>query len=163
MDIVCLACLIILSTLLDRHGYFDVIPRVEILQREHVVTMYRLWRRWFVSKYMGRTGGVTVDWEEAVFTVSLNVVRLFQADLHVQPMLLHLAHVLLRYHKQEAKNSANADSHVLVRYDFEAVRKKVAYILERYSAGLGDKLDMVPQHSGFWLYSGEEFSIQVLI
>ncbi|KAJ7715696.1 hypothetical protein B0H14DRAFT_3633005 [Mycena olivaceomarginata] len=86
MDIVCLACLVILSTPLDRRGYLNSIPQDEIVQRAHVITLYRRWRRWFTVKFVGRSGNTVIDWEN-------------------DPMLLHLAQVVVRYHKKESKDS----------------------------------------------------------
>jgi hypothetical protein len=77
MDIVCLACVVVLSTPLDRRGYWKAIPLYEISQREYMVSMYQQWRHWFASKYVGRSGDATVDWEKDVFTVSSCVLRLF--------------------------------------------------------------------------------------
>jgi hypothetical protein len=162
MDIVCLACVAVLSTPLDRRGYWKAIPQWEIAQREYVVSMYQQWRRWFASKHVGRIGDVAVDWEEDVFTVSSHVARFFRTNTYIQPMLLHLAQVLIQYHEEEMADTANDASTALVEFGAELVKNKVVKALERYSAGLGDKLDDAPEHSRFWLYSGEEISIQPL-
>ncbi|KAJ7311792.1 hypothetical protein DFH08DRAFT_822550 [Mycena albidolilacea] len=120
MDIVCLACLVILSTPLGS------------------------------SRFLGRSGNAVIDWENDVFTASPN------------PMLLHLAQVVVRYHKKESKDSSNFDSDALAGFGAKVVKKNVVEALERYSAGLGTKLAMPPQHSRFWLFSGDEFSLQAL-
>ncbi|KAJ7804036.1 hypothetical protein B0H14DRAFT_3486788 [Mycena olivaceomarginata] len=159
MDIVCIACLVVLSVCFDRRGYLDFIPQEELLQREHdsipqeellqreqVISMYRRWRRWFTVKYVGRKGDAVVDWEADVFT----------------PALLHLARVLLCYHEEERSDSANSESDGLVRFSGEVVKSKVVDALESYSSGLGAQLSTPPQHSRFWLFSGDEFTLHAL-
>lgn len=69
MDIVCLACLVVLASALDRRWYLDRIPQDEVVQREQVCSMYQQWRRWFAVKYTGKKSGATVDWERDVFSV----------------------------------------------------------------------------------------------
>jgi hypothetical protein len=87
---------------------------------------------------------------------------LFQADVDIQPMLLHLAQVVWGYHEEETKDLVNFGSAALARFGSTVVKKKIVDALECYSAGQGARLMMAPQHPRFWLYSGEEFSLHAL-
>lgn len=158
MDIVCLACMVVLSSALDRRGYLSCIPQDEVVQRKQVCSMYWRWRQWFSKKYVGKRGTEIVDWEGDVFSVRF--IKLGRVSVHfiTQPMLLHLARVLLEYHERESASDVNNESHALIRFGNGDVRAKVVEALESYSTGLGSKLeDFMPEHSGFWLFSGDEF------
>lgn len=73
-------------------------------------------------------------------------------------MLLHLAQVLLQYHARESSFAVNRESDALIRFDYDDVHANLVKALDTYSTGLGEKLKKAtPEHSGFWLYSGEEF------
>jgi hypothetical protein len=163
MDIVCLASMIILSDALDCCEYLHGIPEVDIQQRVYVRAMYRRWRRWFVVKFVGRRGSEVIDWEVDVFSVSFNNFRLRPANSGTQPMLLHLAHTVLQYHRLEAGVKANSDSEALISLKFPVVNAKMVDALESYSPGLGSKLESyVPDHSRFWLFTGDEFVVNAL-
>ncbi|KAJ7301296.1 hypothetical protein DFH08DRAFT_827698 [Mycena albidolilacea] len=163
MDIVCIACLIVLANALDRRGYWRVIPEVEISQRAHAHAMYRRWRRWFTVKYVGRIGDTVVDWESDVFSASGYPYRIHSSDFETQPMLLHLAQILLQYHDTEADNASNSESVTLLSVDFAVVEAEIVGALESYSPGLGEQLNTYePPHSRFWLFAGDEFAMTSL-
>jgi hypothetical protein len=88
---------------------------------------------------------------------------LFRAKFNTQPTLLHLAQVLLRYHEQEAQDPANSESPALVEFETEVVRARMVDALESYSAGLGAKVEMEPEHHRFQLFSGNEFTTRAFI
>jgi hypothetical protein len=78
-------------------------------------------------------------------------------------MLLHLAHTVLQYHRQEAGVKANSDSAALISFKFAVVKAKILDALEAFSPGLGTKLESyAPEHSRFWLFTGEEFVLTAL-
>jgi hypothetical protein len=78
-------------------------------------------------------------------------------------MLLHLAHTLLQYHRREAGVKANSDSAALIAFKFATVKAKIVDALEAYSPGLGAQLESyAPEHSRFWLFTGEEFGMTAL-
>jgi hypothetical protein len=78
-------------------------------------------------------------------------------------MLLHLAQVLLQYHLRESAIKVNQESDALVGFDYEDVHTNIVDALETYSVGLGKELQtFTAEHSGFWLYSGDEFAITAL-
>jgi hypothetical protein len=60
------------------------------------------------------------------------------------------------------KDSVNFESTALAGFGSKVVKKNVVDVLEHYLAGLGAKLMRRPRHSRFWLFLGEEFTLQVL-
>jgi hypothetical protein len=99
MDIVCIVCLVVLSVSFDRRGYLDSIPQDEILQQEHVISMYQRWWHWFTVKYVGRNGDAVVEWEADVFTVSLYMSLGFRLTVTFGPRFCissELCYVIMR-------------------------------------------------------------------
>ncbi|KAJ7813788.1 hypothetical protein B0H14DRAFT_3477564 [Mycena olivaceomarginata] len=71
--------------------------------------------------------------------------------------------VLLQYHLRESAIKVNRESDALVGFDYEDVHANIVDALETYSVGLGKELQtFTAEHSGFWLYSGDEFAITAL-
>jgi hypothetical protein len=69
---------------------------------------------------------------------------------------------MLCYHEEERNDFANSESNSLVVFSCEVVKGKVVEALESYSSGLGTQLSTPPQHSRFWLFSEDEFTLHAL-
>ncbi|KAJ7464965.1 hypothetical protein B0H11DRAFT_1922386 [Mycena galericulata] len=149
MDIIYVACVVILGTPFDRRHYTNTVPKSELDQRLEACRMYTLWRQWFAKTFVGMRDGAPVNWDRDLFT----------------PVLMHMAIALTLYHKRERISDS---SDVLLRRGTEDLSSDVASTLNKYQKKLGtlflkeiEKPETERPHSRFFLFEGAEFKIQL--
>ncbi|KAJ7603606.1 hypothetical protein DFH06DRAFT_1350064 [Mycena polygramma] len=144
MDIICVACVMVLATPFDRRHYSGKIPSRELNDRTVVHDTYKEWRQWFAKSFVGTRNGVAIDWERDVFS----------------RVLLNLALVLTRYHKREYVQDS---PDLLLCQKNNALAKQVKFVLDEYSSELGpeflQRLAEEDESKRFFLLDGHEIAI----
>ncbi|KAJ7432484.1 hypothetical protein B0H11DRAFT_2260558 [Mycena galericulata] len=138
MDIIYVACVVVLGTPFDRRHYTQIVPS-ELDQRQQAITMYKLWRQWFAETFIGTRGGAP-------------------------PVLMHMAIMLTLYHRREI-NPHGSD--VLLRRGTKDLSLEVSKTLNAYKKKMGTsflkeikKPETEHANARFFLFEGPEFEIQ---
>ncbi|KAJ6463629.1 hypothetical protein C8R47DRAFT_1326983 [Mycena vitilis] len=159
MDIIYLACVVILFPCLDLRPYGphggEATPADELAEASAVCDKYVEWRIWLASKYIVSDSTGPLEWESGIFS----------------PCLLHLALTLRQYHQKEC--TQNPDLEIFQRFTVLELTSNLSIALRRYDTKLGTQFNSKikskskPQAgsercTNFFLFEGKELVLTPL-
>ncbi|KAF7345498.1 hypothetical protein MVEN_01568300 [Mycena venus] len=147
LDIIYLACLVLLLPCLDNRNYGDAgTPGEELTEAAAVCNKYGQWRQWLAGTYIvcHRETGKQLDWEEDIFT----------------PCLLNMAAVLQQYHARVLEDEPEAP--IFKRFTLEAFNSNLRTAFASYNLALSKTYGTYRKENRtkFFLFQGDEFILK---
>ncbi|KAJ6621831.1 hypothetical protein B0H10DRAFT_2214886 [Mycena sp. CBHHK59/15] len=149
IEIIYLSLIILLLPAIDlRHYRNDLVKPEELEERDTTQEMYRDWQKWFASEYVCKRDGIELDIETEVLS----------------PALLHLAIVLVDYHKRQITLAPQAT--VFKTFTTTDLHHEIKAALERYDKRLIPKFNRelkkpnLARSSSFFLFEGSDLEFR---